>query len=119
MKKAILFAAIFVLVLSLSFPAYATDVSVQSRPMLSSSVCPNCTIQMTHSGTLIDAYEYHYQRPNIKCPNSCLLETGSHLHVLFYNDQIYVCPDCGFSGIMRVFSKERCQISGIYDHSLH
>lgn len=118
MKKAILFAAIFVLVLSLSFPAYATDVSVQSRPMLSSSVCPNCTIQMTHGGTLVNAYEYHYQRLNINCPNSDV-ETGSHLHVLFYDDHIYTCPDCGLSGTMRVFSKERCQISGIYDHSLH
>lgn len=110
MKKVISFATILVLVLSFFFPAYASDISTQSDAMLSSSICPNCNIQMTCCGSTIDAYEYRYQKLNKSCPNSDV-EEGSHTHFLFYDDYYYICPSCSYYGIMRVFSREECQIS--------
>lgn len=108
MKKVISFATMLVLVLSFFFQAYASDISTLSDPILSSSVCSTCNIRMNCNGS--DVYEYRYQRLNKSCPNSNV-EEGSHPHFLFYNDYFYICPNCSYSGIMRVLAWEECQLS--------
>lgn len=77
--------------------------------MLTSNICPACNIQMTFNGS--SPYETSFRMLNKACPNSDV-ETGSHEHRLYYNDNFYICPNCSGTGIMRVFVKERCAISG-------
>lgn len=110
MKKVISFAMMLVFVLSFFFPAYASDISTQSDAILSSSVCPSCNIQMTCSGFEDFTDERVYIRSNITCPNSDV-EEGSHMHFLIYGDYFYICPNCSYSGIMRVCTAEKCQLS--------
>ena len=110
MKKVISFATMLVLALSLFVSAYASDISTQSDAMLSSSVCPSCNIQMTCTGFEDFTDERVYIRHNINCPNSNV-EEGSHMHFLIYGDYFYICPNCNYSGIMRVCTAEQCQLS--------
>lgn len=110
-KKVSIFFLVVALIGTMLLPAYAAENSVRSDPTLSSSICPNCHVQMTFNGS--SEYIVTYERTNLSCPNSDV-ETGSHTHWLVYNDNYYVCPLCAFSGIMRIFVKERCQISGYY-----
>ena len=113
MKKVISFATMLVLVISLFVPAYAFD----AGPVLSSTVCPKCNVQMARYASEPDSYEYRFQMRNIDCPNSDV-ETGSHLHVYFYNQNYYICSYCGYYGVILTYSKERCDLSGIYGHKL-
>lgn len=110
-RKASILLLIVAIICSMLLPAYAAGESVLYDPILSTNVCPNCLVQMTFEGSI--EYIKTYERTNLSCPNSDV-ETGSHTHWLVYNDKCYTCPLCAFSGIMRIFVKERCQISGYY-----
>lgn len=110
-KKSVIFLVISVIICSLLSPVYAAEENERSVPMLSSNVCPNCSVRMSFEGRT--PYEVSFQKLNKQCPNSDV-ETGSHEHRYYYNDDIYVCSLCNYQGILRAFVKERCAISGFY-----
>lgn len=110
-KKIAALLGAFLIACSLILPVCAEEFSVQSVPTIYSTVCRNCSVQMTHTSTSA-IYYTSFSKTNISCPNSDV-EEGSHEHRYYYQDEYYTCPSCGIFGVLKRYLAERCYLTGI------